>query len=126
HFGCRTAVVVRGYRGDAIDVAGARFVDNPDFATTGEAYSLALAEADLAAGTLVAFGDIVVKRHIVQALLEEATAGITIAVDSAPAIVASRRPCSNTLTGRIRLCRDWKAIPGGPCGGCPRSSSGRA
>src|SRR5213596_743483 len=83
HFGCRTAVVVRGYRGDAIDVAGARFVDNPDFATTGEAYSLALAEADLAAGTLVAFGDIVVKRHIVQALLEEATAGITLAVDSA-------------------------------------------
>jgi phosphoenolpyruvate phosphomutase len=83
HFGARAATVVRGYRADAIDVAGARFVDNPDFMTTGEAYSLALAEDDLAAGTLVAFGDIVVKRHIVQALLEEATSGITIAVDSA-------------------------------------------
>ena len=83
HFGARAATVVRGYRADAVDVAGARFVDNPDFMTTGEAYSLALAEDDLAAGTLVAFGDIVVKRHIVQALLEEATNGITIAVDSA-------------------------------------------
>ncbi len=81
--GLNATVVVRGYRGEAIDVAAARFVDNPDFATTGEAHSLALAESELAGGTLVAFGDIVVKRHIVQALLEEATSGITIAVDSA-------------------------------------------
>jgi phosphoenolpyruvate phosphomutase len=83
HFGARSAVVVRGYRAEAVDVAGARFVDNADFATTGEAWSLALAADDLTGGTLVAFGDIVVKRHIVQALLEEATNGITIAVDSA-------------------------------------------
>jgi phosphoenolpyruvate phosphomutase len=83
YFGARAATVVRGYHAEAVDVAGARFVDNPDFATTGEAYSLALAEAELAGGTLVAFGDIVLKRHIVQALLEEATSGITIAVDSA-------------------------------------------
>ena len=73
---------MRGYRPEAVEGAGARFVDNPNFATTGEAYSLALAEDALAPGTLVAFGDIVVKRHIVQALLEEATSGITIAVDS--------------------------------------------
>src|SRR5262249_36759993 len=64
-------------------VPGVRFVDNAEFATTGEAYSLALAESELAPGTLVAFGDIVVKRHIIQALLEEATPGITLAVDSA-------------------------------------------
>jgi phosphoenolpyruvate phosphomutase len=83
HFGCRTVTVVRGYRAEAVDVAGARFVDNPDFATTGEAHSLALAEAALVPGTLIAFGDIVVKRHIVQALLEEAGEGITVSVDSA-------------------------------------------
>jgi phosphoenolpyruvate phosphomutase len=58
-------------------------VDNPDWATTGEAWSLALAEEHLAPGTLVSFGDIVLKRHIVQALLEEASAGITLAADSA-------------------------------------------
>ena len=83
HFGARSAVVVRGYRAEAVDVAGARFIDNADFGTTGEAWSLALAEDELTAGTVVAFGDIVLKRHIVQALLEEATSGLTIAVDSA-------------------------------------------
>src|SRR5439155_12199549 len=74
---------VRGYRPEAIDVPGARYVDNPEWATTGEVWSLALAEEHLAPGTLVSFGDIVLKRHIVQALLEEADAGITLAVDSA-------------------------------------------
>ena len=83
HFGCRTAVIVRGHRAEAIDVPGAHCVDNADWATTGEAWSLALAEEHLGPGTLVAFGDIVLKRHIVQALLEEADAGITLAVDSA-------------------------------------------
>jgi phosphoenolpyruvate phosphomutase len=83
HFGCRAVTVVRGYRAASIDLPGARFVDNPDFATTGEAYSLALAEAALVPGALLAFGDIVLKRHIVQALLEEAGEGITLSVDSA-------------------------------------------
>jgi len=84
-FGCRSPVVVRGYRADAVDVAGARFVDNPDFDSTGEAYSLALAEAELTGETLIAFGDIVLKRHIVHALLEEAGPGVALAVDSAQA-----------------------------------------
>ena len=44
HFGCRAVTVVRGYRAEAVEVPGARFVDNADFATTGEAHSLALAE----------------------------------------------------------------------------------
>jgi phosphoenolpyruvate phosphomutase len=82
-FGCRNITVVRGHRAEAVDVPAARFVDNPDFDSTSEAYSLALAESHLAPGTLVAFGDIVLKRHIIQALLEEADAGITLAVDSA-------------------------------------------
>jgi phosphoenolpyruvate phosphomutase len=82
HFGCRAVTVVRGHHAAAVDVPGARLVDNVDFATTGEAWSLALAEAALTPGTLVAFGDIVLKRHIVQALLEEAGEGITLAVDS--------------------------------------------
>jgi phosphoenolpyruvate phosphomutase len=83
HFGCRSATVVRGYRAEAVEMPGARFVDNPDFADTDEAYSLSLAEDELVGGTLIAFGDIVLKRHIIQALLEEAGAWITLAVDSA-------------------------------------------
>jgi phosphoenolpyruvate phosphomutase len=83
HFGCRSVTVVRGYRAEAVEVGGARFVDNPDHAATDEAYSLSLTQDDLVAGTLVAFGDIVLKRHILHALLEEADDGITLAVDSA-------------------------------------------
>jgi phosphoenolpyruvate phosphomutase len=103
HFGCRAVTVVRGYQGQAVDVAGARFVDNPDFATTGEAHSLALAEAALVPGTLLAFGDIVLKRHIVQALLEEAGEGITVSVDSALAgqAVADRVRGSRADAGRF-------------------------
>jgi phosphoenolpyruvate phosphomutase len=103
HFGCRAITVVRGYRGEAVDVAGARFVDNPDFASTGEAYSLALAEAALVPGTLVAFGDIVLKRHIVQALLEEAGDGITLSSDSSLAghAVADRVHASRPDAGRF-------------------------
>jgi len=103
HFGCRTVTVVRGDHAEAVNVAGARFVDNPDFATTGEAHSLALAEAALVPGTLLAFGDIVLKRHIVQALLEEAGEGITLSVDSALAgqAVADRARGSRPDAGRF-------------------------
>ena len=82
HFGCRAVTVVRGHHAAAVDAPGARLVDNADFATTSEAWSLALAEAELVPGTVVAFGDIVVKRHIIQALLEEAGDDITLVVDS--------------------------------------------
>jgi phosphoenolpyruvate phosphomutase len=105
HFGIRAITVVRGYRAEAIDVAGARFVDNPDFATTGEAHSLALAESALVPGSLLAFGDIVVKRHIVQALLEEAGSGITLSVDSALAAqdVPDRVRGTRADAGRFRF-----------------------
>lgn len=82
-FGGRDTLVVRGHRAEAVDVPGARFVDNADFADTGEAWSLSLAEDALVPGTLVAFGDIVLRRYIVPALLEEAGPGITLVVDSA-------------------------------------------
>ena len=110
HFGCRASVVVRGYHADAVDVPGARYVDNRDFARTGEAYSLALAADELVPGTLVAFGDIVVKRRLIQALLEDATPGLTLAVDSALAgadqpdrIVADRPDTGRFSFEEVRL-----------------------
>ena len=119
--GSRAAVVVRGHRAEAVDVAGARFVDNPDYATTGEAYSLSLAEEELGAGTLVAFGDIVLKRYIVQALLEEAGEGITLAVDSAlagadePDRVRGDRPDTGRFTFEgVILRASGYFFPSGP------------
>src|SRR5256886_16779294 len=115
HFGCRGVTVVRGHHAAAVDVAGARFVDNLDFAETGEAFSLALAEELLVPGTLVAFGDIVLKRHLVQALLEDAGDGITLVVDStlaaraAPDRVRAARPDR----GRLLFDEVWLARVGG-------------
>jgi phosphoenolpyruvate phosphomutase len=105
HFGCRAPLVVRGYRAEAVDVPGASYVDNADFGSTGEAYSLSLADDAIVGGTLIAFGDIVLKRHIVQAVLEEATPGITIAVDSALASAdqPDRVIADRSDTGRFDL-----------------------
>jgi phosphoenolpyruvate phosphomutase len=109
HFGCRAVTVVRGHHAGAVDVPGARFVDNADFAATSEAYSLALAEEALVAGALVAFGDIVLKRHLLQALLEDAGDGVTLVVDSslaahdAPDRVRAARPDR----GRLDLDAVW-------------------
>jgi phosphoenolpyruvate phosphomutase len=103
HVGCQSVTVVRGYRAEAVAVPASRLVDNADFATTDEAYSLSLAEDALGAGTVVAFGDIVVKRHILMALLEEAGEGITLAVDStlAGAAQPDRVACDRLDTGRF-------------------------
>ena len=103
HFGCRGVTVVRGHHASAIDAPGARFVDNAEFATTSEAWSLALAEKELVPGTVVAFGDIVLKRHIIQALLEEAGDGITLVVDSglAGADVPDRVRADRADSGRF-------------------------
>jgi phosphoenolpyruvate phosphomutase len=103
HFGCQRVTVVRGYRAAAIDLDGPRYVDNADYAETSEAWSLALAADALEPGTLIAFGDIVLKRYIVQALLEEAGDGITLAVDSALAgrDLADRVLCDRPDHGRF-------------------------
>src|SRR5262245_20434062 len=105
HFGCRAVTVVRGHHAAAVDVAGARFVDNTEFAQTGEAFSLALAEDALLPGTLVAFGDIVIKRHLVQALLEDAGDGLTLVVDSTLAAIETpdRVRASRRDSGRFEF-----------------------
>jgi phosphoenolpyruvate phosphomutase len=117
HFGCGAAVVVRGYRAEAVDVPGARYVDNGEFAETSEAWSLSLAEGDLVPGTLVAFGDIVLKRHIVHALLAESGDGVTLAVDSALAgaaepdrVVADRPDSGRFSLDEVRLAAIGDAV----------------
>jgi len=111
HFGCRGVTVVRGHHAAAVDVPGARFVDNPDFAETGEAFSLALTEDAVGPGTLVAFGDIVLKRHLVQALLEDAGEGITLVVDATLAASAApdRVRASRPDSGRFEFDEVWLA-----------------
>jgi len=118
YFGCRRVTVVRGHHAGAVDVAGARFVDNAEFVDTGEAFSLALTEDALVPGTLVAFGDIVLKRHLVQALLEDAGDGLTLVVDStlaassAPDRIRASRPDSGRFEfDEVRLVGIGDDVP---------------
>jgi phosphoenolpyruvate phosphomutase len=76
----RDVTVVAGYRKEAVARAGVRRVDNDAWATTGEVASLALAREQLAGPAIIAFGDVLCRRHVLQALLDD-EADFAIAAD---------------------------------------------
>jgi phosphoenolpyruvate phosphomutase len=78
--GVRDVAVVRGYAKDAVDLPNLTYIDNDAFETTGEAASLATAIDRLTGDTVIAYGDILFRRYILDALVE--TEGdIVLAVD---------------------------------------------
>jgi phosphoenolpyruvate phosphomutase len=98
--------VVRGYRKEAIDLPSIATVDNDAYATTGEAASLACARDRLEGPCVVSYGDILFRRHLLDALL--VTEGdVVVAVDALPRSRADGDPdrvrdlvgCSRPYTG---------------------------
>ncbi|MCA9602972.1 MAG: isocitrate lyase/phosphoenolpyruvate mutase family protein, partial [Myxococcales bacterium] len=79
--GIKDIAVVRGYKKEAVDLAGLHYFDNDDFASTGELYSLWKARDFLKGDVVVAYGDILFDNFILQNLLGKDTP-ITIAVDA--------------------------------------------
>ena len=75
--------VVAGYRSDAISVEGIERIDNPDYNETGELASLACAETRLGEDTVVLYGDLLFRSHILGDLLE-AAGELVVVVDSMP------------------------------------------
>ena len=73
--------VVCGYQAKAVTVSGISVVENPEFETTLEVASLACAEQYLVGETIVAYGDILFRSHILDDLLSS-SADITMAVDT--------------------------------------------
>jgi phosphoenolpyruvate phosphomutase len=75
--------VVGGYRADAIDSAGIKLVVNERHAQTGELASLACAvdAGQLAADTLISYGDLLFRSYILRDLVES-DAPFTVVVDS--------------------------------------------
>ena len=67
--GLRDVTVVRGYRKEAIALAGVETVDNDRYGETGEAASLACARDRLEGPCLVSYGDILFRRHVLDNLL---------------------------------------------------------
>ncbi|MEX2454412.1 MAG: NTP transferase domain-containing protein, partial [Rhodospirillaceae bacterium] len=68
--GVREITVVRGYARDAVNLPNLGYVDNDAFETTGEAASLACAIDRLEGNTVIAYGDILFRRYILDALFE--------------------------------------------------------
>ena len=80
--GIRDFTVVTGYKDAAVIVADVAKVRNADFASTGEAASLAAARKALAGDCIVAYGDIVYRPFILSMLMEK-EADIAVIVDAA-------------------------------------------
>lgn len=79
--GIRDVAVVRGYAKDAIDLPNLTYIDNDAYETTGEAASLATAIDRLSGNTVIAYGDIMFRRYILDALLD-VEGDIVLAVDA--------------------------------------------
>jgi phosphoenolpyruvate phosphomutase len=83
--GIKDITVVRGYRKETVDLPGLRLVDNNEYETTGEVYSLSKALKVMDSGekdTVISYGDVLFKRYILEMLLESDDA-FTVAVDTA-------------------------------------------
>ncbi len=82
--GVNQMTVVRGYRKEAFTHRDLDYVDNDEYAETGELYSLHLALQSLGDSDqdlVISYGDILFKKYILEALLE-ADDDIVIAVDA--------------------------------------------
>ncbi len=79
--GVRAVTVVTGWCGDAVEAPGIRRRANPAWATTGEAASLAAARDQLGEPVIVAFGDILYRRQVLDRLME-ATGDIVLVADA--------------------------------------------
>ncbi|MCZ6763719.1 MAG: phosphoenolpyruvate mutase [Alphaproteobacteria bacterium] len=104
--GVRDITVVRGYKKEAVAVAQVKTIDNDDYATTGEIASLARARSVLEDSCIICYGDIMLRGHILDQLLEE-QGDIVMVVDSywtqrADIVSAARGDlavCSEPFTG---------------------------
>ena len=88
--------VVRGYRKDAINLEGPAYIDNDDFAETGELGSLDLAAARLNDEAIVMYGDVLFRRFILDELMS-CDADIALVVDG-------RKPATNGGMADLAIC----------------------
>ena len=72
--GIKDIVVVRGYKKDSVNLPNLVYVDNNDFAETGELHSLLLAlrsRKGPAQSTIISYGDVLFNKYIPQSLCQE-------------------------------------------------------
>lgn len=72
--GIKDILVVRGYKKEAVNLPNLTYVDNADYARTGELASLSLAlqsRKGLFQPTIISYGDVLFNKYIPQALCQE-------------------------------------------------------
>ncbi len=98
--GVAEVTVVRGWRAEAVALPGVRTVDNPRWADTGEAASLSCAADRLRGESVVVYGDVLFRRHILDGM-RAADADLVIAVDASIGI-GTRKPNPRDLVRASR------------------------
>jgi phosphoenolpyruvate phosphomutase len=103
--GADDITVVRGYRKETINLSGISTADNDAYETTGELSSLLCAEKALVGPCLLAYGDILFRRYVLNNLLD-AQGDIVVVVDARAAEKAPSRStdlvsCSAPYTGEF-------------------------
>ena len=73
--------VVRGYCKAAVNLTGITYFDNDEYENTQELYSLSKARPALKGPCLIAFGDVLVKKYILEELMD-VDADLVISVDT--------------------------------------------
>ena len=73
--------VVRGYCKEAVNLSGITYFDNDQYESSQELFSLSKALPALKGTCLIAFGDILVKKYIIEELMD-ADADFVVAVDT--------------------------------------------
>jgi len=73
--------VIRGYKKESFPQLGCEYIDNDQYEKTGELSSLYLAKNKIDGETLISYGDIAFRGHILN-LLNESSSDITIVVDA--------------------------------------------
>jgi len=71
--GIKDIAVVRGYKKESVNLPNLRYVDNDDYAETGELHSLAKAlgaKANHSQDTIISYGDVLFNTYIPEALLQ--------------------------------------------------------
>lgn len=79
--GIKDVTVVRGFKKEKVKLSNIGTVDNDDFASTKELFSLFLAKDQIKENTLISYGDIIFKRYVLHELLNDQN-NITIVVDA--------------------------------------------
>ena len=118
-------VVVRGYKKETISGDNLTAVDNDDFETTKDLYSLYLAKDHIKNNCIIAYGDCLYRKHLIHDLLDNAN-DIKIVVDAdlnekktePQDLVRCSKPYSNDFFNKdifveeILTEKDWKNASG--------------